>query len=150
MKPDPHKIVWLPFGYHMPVLLYERRLLADFRPAVGPTYGSRMVANQIRADREGTRIRPWLLKSTWNYKNFHVYLDPQRKFGFQMKIRESSRNFCHAFRNWALKIGPCPVKISDILFRRKVIRREIIRRNVPKFHLSLIDAFIFQQFCVPM
>jgi hypothetical protein len=48
--PDPHKIVWLPFGYHMPVL-YERRLLADFRPVVGQAYGSRMVANQIRADR---------------------------------------------------------------------------------------------------
>ncbi len=31
--------------------LYERRLLADFRPVVGPAYGSRMVANQIRADR---------------------------------------------------------------------------------------------------
>jgi hypothetical protein len=30
---------------------YERRLLADFRPVVGPAYGSRMVANQIRADR---------------------------------------------------------------------------------------------------
>jgi hypothetical protein len=32
--------------------LYERRLLADFRPAIGPAFGSRMVANQIRADRE--------------------------------------------------------------------------------------------------
>jgi hypothetical protein len=31
--------------------LYERRLLADFRPVVGLAYGSRMVANQIRADR---------------------------------------------------------------------------------------------------
>jgi hypothetical protein len=31
--------------------LYECRLLADFRPVVGPAYGSRMVANQIRADR---------------------------------------------------------------------------------------------------
>ncbi len=31
--------------------LYEHRLLADFRPAVGPAFGSRMVANQIRADR---------------------------------------------------------------------------------------------------
>jgi hypothetical protein len=31
--------------------LYKRRLLADFRPVVGPAYGSRMVANQIRADR---------------------------------------------------------------------------------------------------
>ncbi len=33
--------------------LFERRLLADFRPVVGPAYGSRMVANQIRADRDG-------------------------------------------------------------------------------------------------
>ncbi len=31
--------------------LYERRPLADFRLAVGPAYGSRMVANQFRADR---------------------------------------------------------------------------------------------------
>jgi hypothetical protein len=30
--------------------LYERRPLADFRLAVGPAYGSRMVANQFRAD----------------------------------------------------------------------------------------------------
>ncbi len=34
---------------------YERRLLADFRPAVGPAFGSRMVANQIRADRRQTK-----------------------------------------------------------------------------------------------
>jgi hypothetical protein len=31
--------------------LYERRPLANFRLAVGPAYGSRMVANQFRADR---------------------------------------------------------------------------------------------------
>ncbi len=31
--------------------LYERRPLADFRLAVGPAYGSRIVANQFRADR---------------------------------------------------------------------------------------------------
>jgi hypothetical protein len=31
--------------------LFERRPLADFRLAVGPAYGSRMVANQFRADR---------------------------------------------------------------------------------------------------
>jgi hypothetical protein len=32
--------------------LYERRPLADFKLAVGPAYGSRMVANQFRADRD--------------------------------------------------------------------------------------------------
>jgi hypothetical protein len=36
--------------------LCECRLLADFRPAVGPAFGSRMVANQIRADREFSLI----------------------------------------------------------------------------------------------
>jgi hypothetical protein len=31
--------------------LYECRLLADFRPAVGPAFGSRMVAKRFCADR---------------------------------------------------------------------------------------------------
>ncbi len=43
--------------------LYERRLLADFRPVVGPAYGSRMVANQIRADRG--RVLSLIL--TWSH-----------------------------------------------------------------------------------
>jgi hypothetical protein len=30
---------------------YERRLLADFRPVVGPAFGSRMVAKRFCADR---------------------------------------------------------------------------------------------------
>jgi hypothetical protein len=60
--PDPHKIVWLPNAGPTTGLkstksrLYERRLLADFRPAVGPAFGSRMVANQIHADRVGSRF----------------------------------------------------------------------------------------------
>ncbi len=39
--------------------LYERRLLADFRPVVGPAFGSRMVAKRFCADRvvsEGSNL----------------------------------------------------------------------------------------------
>jgi hypothetical protein len=36
--------------------LYECRLLADFRPAVGPAFGSRMVAKRFCADRVFSRF----------------------------------------------------------------------------------------------
>jgi hypothetical protein len=47
--------------------LYVRRLLADFRPAVGPAFGSRMVANQIRADRDSS-VKMYILKKRGEFR----------------------------------------------------------------------------------